>query len=191
MNTREHYLIAATSEMRMWWHELGEELGDVQVSVGFPSTRSLARRHQRIGECWSGDASSDGLPQIFISPVLAEEDALAVLVHETIHAFLPKGTGHRAPFKRCMRLIGLEGKATATVVGEDLRSRLNDLGRRLGGYPHAVLDPKTLERKKQGTRLLKVECVPCGYVVRVTRTPLETFGPPICPNCMESMTEGR
>lgn len=31
------------------------------------------------------------------------------------------------------------------------------------------------------TRMLKAECMACGYVARVTRTHLERVGPPICP----------
>ena len=185
--TREQWLSDATDEMRGWWEELGEGFGEAHVSVGFPSTRSTSLRNRRIGECWDGEASADGTPHIFISPTLGQEEALATLVHETIHAFLPRGTGHRAPFKRCMRLIGLEGKATATVAGEGLKVRLNALNEKLGTYPHAVLTP-SVGRKKQGTRLLKVECVPCEYIVRVTRKPLEAYGPPICPGCMTEMT---
>ena len=31
------------------------------------------------------------------------------------------------------------------------------------------------------TRLLKTECLDCGYVARVTRTHLAAYGPPLCP----------
>lgn len=56
------------------------------------TTRPLARRNQAIGECWRADASADGNAHVFISPVLAGNDAgacahvLETLAHELVHA---------------------------------------------------------------------------------------------------------
>lgn len=41
--------------------------------------------------------------------------------------------------------------------------------KRAGKLPHAKLEGKQTDRKKQGTRLLKAECEKCGYTVRVTK----------------------
>lgn len=44
----------------------------------------------------------------------------------------------------------------------------------------AVSDRKRRGRK-QGTRMLKVQCEHCGYVARVTSKWIEAKGPPLCP----------
>ncbi len=46
---------------------------------------------------------------------------------------------------------------------------LKHILKRAGKLPHAKLEGKQTDRKKQGTRLLKAECKRCGYTVRVTK----------------------
>lgn len=174
---RETWLIAATSELRdTLFKRHAETVPEVKVSVGFPGGGSARKR---IGECWNGRAASDGMPQVFISPVLADPvRVLDVLVHELIHAIVPDA-GHKTPFKRIATKLGLTGKMTATVAGPELEAELRALSDRLGAFPHAGL---TLSgRKKQTTRLNKVECPDCGYTCRVTSKWLEDAGAPICP----------
>jgi hypothetical protein len=138
-----------------------------RVSVGFPSTRATATRNRALGQCWSTESTADARAQVFVSPVLADDVAvLAVLLHELGHVKHP-GCGHRGPFKRFMRLVGLEGKATATVPGAQCAAWLGKVAADLGPYPHAELKPGT-GRKKQGTRLLKVQCRQCEAIARVT-----------------------
>ena len=98
------------------------------------------------------------------------------------------GVGHGPAFKRAMTKVGLEGKPTATTAGKALRARLAKLETKLGGYPHDTLNVNG-GKKKQTTRLIKVECAPCDYIARVTRKPLDRIGPPICPGCHEVMVE--
>jgi hypothetical protein len=186
--TREQYLQQATTQLRKWYATLGFDLPEIQASVGFPSTRATSTRNQRVGECWHGDHQG-GTPHIFISPVIdTGPRALDILVHEHLHAFLPAGAGHKGPFKQAMKAVGLEGKPTATIAGPELTERLEKLDAKLGGYPHVVLTPGS-NRKKQTTRLIKVECVEDDYIVRVSRKPLDAYGPPICPVCHETMQE--
>jgi hypothetical protein len=87
-----------------------------------------------------------------------------------------------------MSKVGLVGKPTATSAGKALKARLAKLEEKLGGYPHDTLNVNA-GRKKAGTRLIKVECQPCDYIARVTRKPLDKYGPPICPGCNASMVE--
>ena len=68
----------------------------------------------------------------------------------------------------------------STHAGPSLRERLNALIAPLGPYPHAALHAAQLRQSKQRTRLLKVVCPPCGYIVRVTQWWL-THGFPVCP----------
>jgi hypothetical protein len=80
-----------------------------------------------------------------------------------------------------MKAVGLEGKARATVAGNELLAKLKPIVKTLGPYPHKALDLGARPEKKQTTRLLKVECPTCGYIARVTRTTIDEKGLPICP----------
>jgi hypothetical protein len=181
--TREQWLEAATDKLRAGlFAEVGETVPVIRSSVGFPGGGSARKR---IGEYWHPKACEDAIPQVFISPVLS--DAIQVLdthVHELVHAVTP-GKGHGAEFKRVALKLGLTGKMTATVAGPDLLKRLNALALELGPYPHGKINLS--DRKKQSTRLGKVECPSCGYVCRVTRKWLDDVGPPICPCSNEPM----
>ena len=188
MKTRESFLIRATTILRHEYRKVGYELPEVHVSVGFPSKRATSTNNRYIGQCWHGEGQKDGKAHLFISPVLDGPGALETLVHDPVHACLPAGVGHGPAFKRAMGKVGLIGKPTATNAGKALKARLRKLETKLGGYPHDKLNVNA-NRKKQGTRLLKVECAPCDYVVRVTRKPLDKYGPPICPSCNEAMVE--
>lgn len=75
---------------------------------------------------------------------------------------------------------------TATVAGEDLKARLDEICEDLGDYPHAALNPNV--RKKQTTRMLKVECKETGYKARLTAKWLDEYGAPKCP-CHDQVME--
>lgn len=176
--TREEWLNAMVAKLRPVFAEHEATIpSKVRVTCGWPSTGALAQKTRRIGECWPESASADGTREILVSPVLADSvEVAAVLVHELVHAALPAGVGHGAPFARLAKSLGLTGKMTATVAGEALRARLAAMVE--APYPHAVLDMS--KRRKQGTRMLKVECPDCGYTVRTTAKWIEV-GMPACP----------
>ena len=198
--TREAWLEAAVGALRSFFTTAGYDYpAIVHVSVGFPSKKALSSKGRRIGECWHPRVSADGFPHIFISPVLDEgARVLGVLVHELIHAAVGTDHGHKGPFKAAMKPLGLEGKPTATTESAELTERLNALiETELGPYPHPVFNTgafqKELDAKKQSTRLLKAFC-PNGdetdgkpYTVRITRSHLDRFGPPICPECLKRL----
>src|SRR5690606_38637603 len=98
----------------------------VKVSVGWPG--GPGRKNCVIGQCWAPAAAADGVSHVFISPVL--DDAvrvLDVLAHELVHAInFAEGDncGHRGRFAKIAKGIGLTGKMTATVAGEELAERL-------------------------------------------------------------------
>lgn len=150
-----------------------------QVSVGFPSRRALSAKNRAIGQCWTipGDRAS----HIFVSPVLAEPlDVLAVLLHELIHAAVPKA-GHKGEFRTLAKATGLIGKMTSTEAGPELLKRLNVLLSEIGAYPHHVLTADEAEAAipKQGARMLKIECPDCGYTCRTSAKWL-ALGLPTC-----------
>lgn len=143
----------------------GKRPEKVRLSVGFPKGSRSA-----IGQHWDPGLSADGTHEVFISPRLnAESDtgAVATLVHELVHAALPPNTGHKGPFKRLATAVGLEGKMTATNAGKELMASIKKWIEELGAYPHAVLTPANAEAKP-GSRLLKLECPGCGYILRTT-----------------------
>lgn len=186
-HTREAWLEKATDLLRVSLFKANNiDLPKVRVSVGFPGGVSARKR---IGEHWHPRASEDGVSQIFISPRLKSSlEHLDVLVHELVHACVPDD-GHGAAFKRIALAVGLTGPMRSTVAGEVLRSHLNALIQGIGEIPHAAIN-LGMGRKKQSTRLLKVECPACGYTVRVTQKWLE-MGAPICPTDHEPMEQSQ
>jgi hypothetical protein len=72
----------------------------------------------------------------------------------------------------------------STRPGKELTVRLNALVQKLGDYPHACLNAQQI--RKQGTRLLKAECLSCGYTVRITKKWIEEVGLPVCPAPLQS-----
>lgn len=182
--TREQWLEKASGLMAEgMFKRAGETVPKVRVSVGFPGGGSARKR---IGECWNPRAAADGVSQVFISPTLSEGvRVLDVLAHELIHAVVPDA-GHKAPFKRIALAIGLTGKMTATEAGPELKAELEAMMSSLGEYPHAALTLSN--RKKQTTRMLKLECLACGFICRASQTAIENHGLPTC-GCGERLNE--
>jgi hypothetical protein len=190
--TREEWLVAAIDALRPLFAEIDETVPAVRVSVGWPGGRGP--KSAVIGQCWRSDHAADGVSQVFISPVLDDAPTvLAVLTHELIHALDDCQHGHRGRFVKVARRIGLEGPATATHAGDALALRLLGIAASLGPYPHAALSAEVEGAdgpRKQGTRMLKVECIEgSGYKVRITRTWLTQYGAPLCPCHKRRMVE--
>lgn len=156
------------------------------MSCGWPSVRPLSKKRRAIGECWAHAACADGTFQIFISPVLSGSvEVAATHVHELGHACIGPEHGHKTAFKKFCRALALDGKPTATFASPELEALINTLLPSLGQYPNATLDSLSLERpggKKQGTRMVKIECpsAECGYTARTTKKWLAK-GLPTCP----------
>lgn len=174
---REAWLEAAIDALRPMLEENGSPVpADVRVSCGFPGGKSV---HKVIGQCWASRAN-DGVSQLFVSPLLHDPvEILAVLIHEAIHAWNDCKDGHKGAFRRAALAIGLEGKMTATTAGEKLVERLGELAAELGEYPHKKMTLADLGVKKQTTRMIKLQCGECGYVVRTTQKWIEC-GLPTC-----------
>ncbi len=160
--------------------------GRVRVAIGFTSR---GRRGRAIGECWDNRLSGDGHFEIFIRPDLAHApDAMptqiaAILAHELVHAAVGIQAGHGRLFKRVAQGLGLVGPMRATTPGEAFLVTVAPILAAAGPLPHARLDTDgmTTAPKKQAVRMLKCECLACGYTVRTARKWLETAGPPVCP----------
>lgn len=172
---REDYLVRAVAELKSSGILASYPVPYVWLSVGWP----LGSR-KAIGQCHHGIVlSEDKHDHIFISPVLQEDRVLDVLIHELGHAALGHDVpAHKKEFRDFMRATGLTGKPTATTAGPELESKLKAIREHLGPYGHKRLD-KAEKRKVQSTRMIKLECPDCGYVVRAAKKWIET-GLPLC-----------
>ena len=182
--TREQWLNAGVEQLRAVFKQADYKVpAKVRVTCGWPSRSALARKSQRIGECWSSNNSVGKFFEIFISPTISDSvRALDILAHELVHATVGLKAKHGAQFKKCAQAIGLEGKMTATHAGAALTKTLTGIVKKIGKYPHKELKHSTNGEKKQTTRLVKVACPECGYIARVTRVWLDTVGAPLCPS---------
>jgi hypothetical protein len=181
--TREGWLDAAINKLRPIFSDHGYPLPDIRVSVGWPSKGGLANKKRVIGQCWFGATAADGKPQLFISPLLEEVGesggVLPTLVHEVCHVAAGPDAKHGPRFVKVMKALGLTGKPTATIAGEELLVRLRAISTELGPFPHSKLVP-IKDYKPQSTRMIKCACAQCGYQIRLTRKWLEV-GIPECP----------
>lgn len=185
---REEYLSLAALEMSPLFGTFGANWEKIRITCGFPHKNGVARRQKRIGECWPQEASNDLANEIMVSPIIDNAiEAMAVLAHELVHAAVGNEHGHKGPFRRLATAIGLEGKMTATSASEGLKSYLECVADKLGPYPHAALNP-TIGAKKQTTRMIKLECSDCGYIVRTSRKNIDELGLPVC-SCGNEFSE--
>lgn len=167
--TREEWLTFIANELRPHYKDAGYPIPvKVRFAIGFCST---GERGNRIGECWYPEASGDKSVEIFVKPDQYVAATVAgILAHELVHAAVGPGHGHGRVFKRACHMIGLEGKPTQAMPSAMMQTTvIAHILKRAGKLPHAKLEGKRTDRKKQGTRLLKAECEKCGYTVRVTK----------------------
>ena len=164
------------------------DLTNIKVSVGFPPTGGTRSLKKTIGVCFASKVSTGKYNEIFINPTLDDTvKVTGVLVHELIHAIDDCKHGHKAAFRKMALAVGLTGKMTATEESDELIAKINDIVKVIGKYPHKKLD--YTNRKKQGTRNLKIECVNHPhdpYFVRMSRTMYEK-GAPSCGVCGSKM----
>lgn len=187
--TREEWLVAANKlidEKVFKQHGLALPK-NVKLSCSFPSKHALSQKKRRIGECWGiGEGNKVRRDiEIFITPL--EDDVLrvlGVLVHEDVHAIDNCENGHKGPFIKMARKVGLEGKPTECMPGEELNKVLKGIIKQLGAYPHKKLQPGFLQ-KTQTTRLIKCVCPDTGYVVRTTQKWIGEYGAPFGPTGMQ------
>ncbi len=155
---REHWLRQAAVFLLDHMQRCGLKNVAVRVSCGWPSSGGLGVGKMTVGECFSPRICADGIPQIFISPRVAESvEVLGILLHELIHASVGNEHGHKKVFSQAARACGLEGPPTATVVGDKLRPVLVQYVQASGVYPHAAICPVVKEKK--GSRLRLYECL--------------------------------
>ena len=157
----------------------------MRVSVGWPGGKTGLRAS---GQCWAPEAASDGVAQIFISPVLDDEiRVLSTLLHEMVHAIDRNKSGHTGAFRKLAVAVGLEGRMTATTPNDELVAFLKVVAESLGAYSHAKLTPSMGKGPSRNTSMQKAYCPTTGYTVRVANKWLAMYGAPTCPCCDDQM----
>ncbi len=157
-----------------------------RVSVGYPPRSRADSRVLAV--CIRAEASADQHNEIFVTPRL--DDSLMILgslAHELIHQSDDCKSGHRNYFARTARKIGLEGPLTATVPGPELSEYLFTIIDLLGPIPHAAINLEKA-KKKQQTRMLKMECsdTACGFAYRTSQIQIDKIQDSVCPACMQA-----
>jgi len=188
---REQWLTQAAQEIETTlFKPLNKSLPEKwRVACSWPSRRASAKNASgTIGQCFDPAASADGTAEMLVS--MSQDDpmeVLAILAHEMVHAIEGLEAGHGKVFKRTALAIGLTGKMTATRPSDTFKQSVSPIIEKLGDYPHAAVDLTT--RKKQTTRMIKMECRDCGYIARTSRTNIEKHGSTICPCNHEPMAQ--
>lgn len=173
---RETWLEAAVEKLRPLFISEGITIPDkVRVSCAWAKRASA----NSVGWCWHREVSASGISEIQISPERADSvEVLGILTHELIHASDDGESKHSGYFRTSALALGLEGKMTATHPGDRLTETFTRFASELGPYPHSAINPKK-QIGKQTTRMIKVQCPTCGYVVRTTQKWIE-MGLPTC-----------
>lgn len=155
---------------------------NVKISVGFPFGSQKA-----IGQAWDKECSVDEQTfYIFISPTLGDDmiNTLQVLAHEALHCAVGLDQKHGGEFKRVARLIGFEGKLTATYAEENtffyeqLKCILKQMEDEYGPYPHTPLVKKTKPRKEREKNIKFFSPNTPEYIVTVKESVVEAYGHP-------------
>lgn len=152
-----------------------------RVACSWPSSRANGKNKSgTVGQCFDPSISSDAYTEMIVT--MSEDDpveVLAILAHEMVHAVEGIAAGHGPKFRQTALAIGLTGKMTATDPGDDFKRDIKPILKALGDYPHGAVDINK-NRKKQTTRMIKLECVDCGFIARASRSAIEQAGLPTC-----------
>jgi hypothetical protein len=173
--TREQWLLAAKDQIKtLLFDPLEMHLPPViRVSVGLCGNKKL-------GLCVDSDCMEDGSVSIFVDPSTDDTVVLiATLVHELVHASVGVDEKHGPVFKKAVRELGLQGKATATYAekGTELYTTIEGIAAGLGTYPHA----KLVRKEKPKTKHNWVSYISASnedYIVRANRLTVKELGPP-------------
>ena len=177
---RETWLDKACKRMMPWLGRCENALPfeTPLVSVGWP--KGHRGRGNAIGQCWDKKTSGDTKrAHIFIAPNLVEaKDVLSTLLHELIHASVGTACGHRKAFRKVALELDFKPPMRSTPMGESLAQVIDDVAEDLGPYPHPGLNHT--KKVKVGSRLVKVECIECGCILRMTQKWIDSPGVPTC-----------
>ncbi|MFI0469170.1 hypothetical protein ACH347_34290 [Saccharopolyspora sp. 5N102] len=142
LGTYELWLEDVIETLHPCFIEVGLPLPErVRASVGF-GYAAKCESAKIPYQCRKREAPEDGANHIFISPEIADTaEALAILLHELIHAAANIESGHRGKFAEAATRLGLKRPMTATTASASLMGESIALAAALGDYPHDALYP--------------------------------------------------
>jgi hypothetical protein len=157
----------------------GYDLGRFRVTCGWPCHNAISLKKRVVGQCFGVESSTDGVSELFISPVLDRPlEVAGTLVHELAHVAAGVREAHKGKFLKVCRMVGLtKGKPTSVMPGAALDEVLLRLLEPLGRYPHAAIKP-TLKLSKPSKNVTLV-CV-CGFRCSCALKRLTETGEPTC-----------
>jgi predicted SprT family Zn-dependent metalloprotease len=196
---RETWLNLMIDKSVPLFDEAGFKISDIRdklkVSCSFIQGSRGSKLKNAIGVHYNPSVSADGFHEMMIQPSISDSvQAVGVLIHEMVHSiqthlyhdkngFL-NVKPHGKEFRKIAIAVGLQGKMTATTESPELKVIIQKWIDELGEYPHAKMTLND-SRKKQSTRLLKLECTHCGFICRASNGAINNFGVPT--HCGEDM----
>jgi len=186
---REEWLENAVAALKPMFDKAGLYMPEIiKVSCGWPYGDSSVA----LGTCASPECSKGHLREIFISPLLGQEELLtkqgvfATLVHEIAHACFDHDEKHGANFAKAAKELKLEWqRITATSASDELIELCRPIAEQLGAYPNpgmTLVPKKTVERVKN-IKTLRCTDQDCGYEMKIHIKFLEKAQPKACPAC--------
>lgn len=176
--TREAWLTKVGTAMQGWFVDLGFPLPAFEIRTGFPS---VGRRSPNITESWTQDDGASYV--IFVRPDRSDSiEVAAAVAFQLCRIAVGERDSHGYLFRHLAISIGLKGTKSESPPGTLFKELAKPLLENAGPLPSPDITPTDQEKKtRQTTRLVKVACEECGYVVRVSRKWLDDVGPPLCP----------
>jgi len=180
--------------------ENGFKISDIRnklkVSCSFIQGSRGSKLKKAIGVHYNPCVSADGFHEMMIQPSIDNSvQAVGVLIHEMVHAIqthlyhdkngLLNVMPHGKEFRKIALSVGLQGKMTATTESPELKVKIEKWIKEIGSeYPHAKMTLND-SRKKQSTRMLKVECsaLHCNNHFRTSRAKILSYANNICNAC--------
>ncbi len=148
-----------------------ETAQNVKISIGFPKGKA-------IGQCFS-EKAGESFYHIFITPQIKDFVRIVdILLHQAIHTRIG---GHRRNFAKVAAAAGLVQPWTATTASPLLRNEIENYikEKAIIWQQPAIIETST--KKKQTTRMMKLECPQCEYIIRTAAKNIEEKGLPVCP----------
>lgn len=191
-NTREEFLLVAVEKLRPIFNfDLGRDIPNVRISCGFSfGARAYPKKNggfsipRPLAQTWLPHTTMDGIPQIFISPEIAEvggtHGLLSVLTHELIHVLCNSNHYHHRTFAKLAEKLGFERPWGIPTAGVNLQERFKGIAEELGPYPHSPIIVMRCSTNRKLYAIFTARCKKCEYKVNVGTKQLR-LGLPHCP----------
>ena len=171
----------------------GFKISDIREKLKVSCSMMVGQRKSSkfgaIGQHLPTEWNKEQNHEMLISPTLENGvQVVGVLIHEMCHAIQRYMYGntvkaHGKEFRKIALAVGLQGKMTQTTESPELKIIIKNWITEIGKYPHSEI--KLSGRKKQSTRMLKLECEHCGFIARCSNGAINNYGLPT--HCSKEM----